>query len=146
MYIGKIWSEQDFVVNCVAEFHCFWYLYLRVGHRIYIIQIMLLFRWHTCWWHIIFCVEGMILITHFCTLDQLWRISTCFIFDGLDPVQWTCVNRLSLVQIMACRLFGTKPLSELTLMLFYYWLGPSKESWVKYQSNYNISHKKMHLK
>ena len=50
----------------------------------------------------------------------------------------------ALVQVMDCRLFGTKPLPE--LVLTYCQLDPEKQTSVKFNRNYNISIKKIRLK
>ena len=55
----------------------------------------------------------------------------------VNPAEWriyASVKFTSLVQIMACRLFGTKPLSE--PMLDCYWLARWEQTSVKFKSNY----------
>ena len=49
--------------------------------------------------------------------------------------QW---NVSALVQVMACRLFGAKPLPE--PMLAYYQLYPQEQISVKFQSKYKTFH------
>ena len=62
-------------------------------------------------------------------------------FIGTYMYQWT---QLSLVQIMACHLFGTMPLSELAgILLSGELLTNFNEIWIKIQQ---FSLKKMHLK
>ena len=58
----------------------------------------------------------------------LWSLLNWGVCKNVCMRQW---KRQSLVQIMACRLFGTKPLSE--LMLAYYIMDP----WEHFQWNFN---------
>ena len=73
-------------------------------------------------------------------------VNHCLPFTPLRPRdaymhQWTMP---SLVEIMACRLLGAKPLSE--PMLTYSQLGHKKQNSVKHQSQFNVSFRKMRLK
>ena len=57
-----------------------------------------------------------------------------------------CVNKLSsLVQIMACRLAGAKPLSEPMPECYYYWTFGNKLQWI-YNRNLYILIQEIHLK
>ena len=73
----------------------------------------------------------------FVIIDQIWNIKGLlrFTFDAISPSaaymrQWI---GSALVQIMACRLFGTKPLSK--PVLGYYRMDPYEHTSVKFESN-----------